>query len=236
MRSEPNIYSGRWFEFFHVGTAEARTKQETDFICAAAPLPPFPRILDVGCGMGRHARALFDRGYSVTAVDRDAAAIARARENAAGPSYLLADIRDYEPDAGAYDVVIVMSQTFGHFDAQMNRAVLRRLAAGVRPGARLVLDLWNPEFFAAHQDEREFDTPRGTVRERKHVTDGRLCVHLDYPDGAHEEFEWELFTPEEMDALAASISSAVIVCCTDHAAAVPPSPAKPRLQFVLERR
>lgn len=79
MPPEPNAYYHRWFEIFHVGIAQARTKQETDFVCALALLPSFRHILDVGCGMGRHARALFDRGYSA-ANDRDAVMIAKARE------------------------------------------------------------------------------------------------------------------------------------------------------------
>jgi SAM-dependent methyltransferase len=235
MPTEPNAYSERWFEFFHAAIPESRTKQETEFICASAPLPSFRRILDVGCGLARHARALCDRGYSVTGIDSAASVIDKARESAGGPTYLLADIRDFQPDAGAFDAAIVMSQTFGHFDPETNRDLLRRLADGVRPGGRLVLDVWSPEFFAAHQGPRQFETAGGTVRERKYVSDGRLFVHLDYPDGAYDDFEWQLFTPAEMATLATSIGCAVLVCCTDHDAFVAPSPAKPRLQFVLER-
>ena len=134
IRLEPNSYSQRWFKFFHIGIAETRTTQEIDFVCACAPLPGFRKVVDVCCGMGRHARALFSRGYSVTGVERDAVAIAKARELAGGPSYLQADVRDYQPDIGAYDLAIVMSQSFGHFDAATNRDLLRRLATGVRRG------------------------------------------------------------------------------------------------------
>ena len=140
--------------------------------------------------MGRHARALFSRGYSVTGVDRDAVAIAKARELACGPSYIQSDVRDYQPDAGACDAAIVMSQSFGHFDAVTNRDVLRRLAAGLREGGRVILDLWNPEFFATHQGERDFELSNGIVRERKRIEDGRLFVHLDYPDDGADDFEW----------------------------------------------
>ena len=236
IRLEPNSYSPHWFEFFHIGIAETRTTQETDFVCACAPLPGFRKVVDVCCGMGRHARALFSRGYSVTGVERDAAAIARARELAGGPSYLQADVRDYQPDIGAYDLAIVMSQSFGHFDAATNRDLLRRLATGVRKGGRVILDLWNPEFFATHQGERDFELPDGIVRERKRVEDGRLFVHLDYPDGGHDDFEWQLFTPSEMISLADSVGLALIASCTDLDMTVEPCPAKPRIQFILERR
>jgi len=235
-RPEPNSYSQRWFASFHVGIAESRTVQEVDFVCACAPLPGFRKVLDVCCGMGRHARALSRRGYIVTGVERDAAAIARARELGQGPSYIQADVRDYQPETSAYDVAVIMSQSFGHFDDATNRDVLRRVGTGVREGGRVILDLWNPEFFVTHQGEREFDLPDGIVRERKRVEDGRLFVHLDYPDGGHDDFEWQLFTPAEMRALADSVSLALMVSCTDFDVRNEPSPAKPRIQFVLERR
>jgi SAM-dependent methyltransferase len=236
IRFEPNSYSHRWFKFFHIGIPETRTTQEVDFVCACAPLPCFRKVVDVCCGMGRHARALFRRGYSVTGVERDAVAIARARDLAGGPSYIQADVRDYQPDICAYDLAIVMSQSFGHFDAATNRDVLRRLATGLREGGRVVLDLWNPEFFATHQGDRDFELPDGIVRERKRVEDGRLFVRLDYPDGGHDDFGWQLFTPSEMISLADSLGLTLIVSGTDFDLAVEPCPAKPRIQFVLERR
>jgi SAM-dependent methyltransferase len=233
--AEPNSYSQRWFEFFHVGIDQARTTQETEFVCSCAPLPEFRKILDVCCGMGRHARALSSRGYSVTGIDRDSDAITQARELADGPSYVHADIRDYRPAPGAFDVAIVMSQSFGYFDPATNRDVLGQLAAGLREGGRLILDLWNHEFFAAHQGERQIETASGVVRESKRLNGDRLRVQLDYPDGTHEEFEWQLFTPAKMIALAQSVDLALLLSCTDFDTTSTPSPAKPRVQFVLER-
>lgn len=233
---EANAYSGRWFEFFHRGISEARTTREVDFVCACAPLPRFRDVLDVCCGMGRHARALGSRGYSVTGIERDALAFAKARELARGPTYIRADIRDYLPNPCAYDVAIVMSQSFGYFSPATNRGVLRRLTTGLREGGRVILDLWNPEFFVARQGKRDFELAEGIVRERKHVENNRLFVRLDYPDGGADEFEWELFTPTEMSSLADSIGLALIVCCTEFDIAAKPCPEKTRTQFVLERR
>lgn len=236
MRTKPNVYSRQWFESFHVGIDEARTIQETEFVCHSAPLPDFRKILDLCCGMGRHARALSNRGYSVTAVDRDAHAIVKAREIGAGPNYVVGNIRDYQPELGAFDAAIVMGQSFGHFDAENNRHVLGRLMGAIRKNGRIILDLWNPQFFEAHQGGREFKTPGGVVRESKHVNGDRLFVQLDYPDGGHEQFEWQLFAPAQMQQLAESIGLDVIVSCSDFDMAIPPSPASPRIQFLLQRR
>ena len=233
--SPANSYSQRWFDSFHANIPEERTAREVAFICDCAPLPDFRNVLDMGCGMGRHSRALAARGYRVTGVERNEAALTRAREMGGGPRYVQADVRDYQPEASTYDLAIVMSQSFGYFDPATNRSVLQRLAGAVRDGGRIILDLWNPEFFAHHAGERDFETPTGVVHESKRLVGDRLDVELAYADGAREKFEWQLFDRDAMQAEAHSAGLNVIRACTGFDATVPPGTQNPRLHFVLER-
>jgi SAM-dependent methyltransferase len=233
--SVPNTYSSQWFTSFHAPIQETRTRAEVQFICSFAPLPAFRRITDVCCGLGRHARALAECGYSVTAVDRDAMILAAARRLTSAPRFIQMDLRDYSPEPCEYDAILVMGQSFGHFDATTNAAVLGRLAAGLRHGGRLILDLWATDFFRNHQGKHELHVPDGTVHEAKRVHEDRLFVHLIYPNGEQENFEWQLFTPETMDGIARSAGLHRIACCADFDSSVAPCPSKPRIQFVLER-
>lgn len=235
MRIEPNAYSHRWFEFFHFGIPDARTAREITFICECAPLPQFQRVLDVCCGMGRHARALSSQGYSIVGVDRDRDAITRARDLGGGPTYVHADVREYAPPSAAFDIAIVMSQSFGHFDRATNFDVLRRLGAGLRTRGRLILDLWSPQFFEVHSGDSDFDTASGTVRERKRVDGDRLLVDLEYPDGGQDRFEWQLFSPDQMAAFAHATGLMLSFACTDFDPKTPPSTNNPRIQFLFER-
>jgi SAM-dependent methyltransferase len=235
IKPEPNTYSQRWFTSFHIPITDARTIAEVNFICSFAPLPQFRRIADVCCGLGRHARALSKRGYSVAGIDRDAVVIAKARELDGGPRYTLAELRDYQPEIAAYDLVIVMGQSFGHFDKAMNQTVLKRLGRGVRERGRLILDLWNPDFFVLHQGERDFNLCDGIVRERKRVQDGRLFVQLTYPTGELEDFEWQLYTRAEVEAMMAPLGLRLIAYCADFDCSAEPCPSTPRIQFVMER-
>ena len=59
--------------------------------------------------MGRHSRALSGRGYTVTGIDRDANAIAKAREFGAGPNYIVADVRNYQLAPGAFGTLLFFS-------------------------------------------------------------------------------------------------------------------------------
>jgi SAM-dependent methyltransferase len=235
MHIEPNAYSRRWFEFFHVNISEARTMQETAFICRCAPLPGFRKIADVCCGIGRHARELSKHGYSVIGIDRDPDVIARARALAGGPTYVNTDIRDYRPGPGIFDVAIIMSQSFGYFDETTNREMLGRLVDGVREGGRVILDMWSAEFFVAHQGAYEFQTPDGIVQETKCVEEDRLFVRLDYPDGSEDNFEWQLFSPPRMLSMAESVGLRQLLACTAFDEATLPSPTNPRIQFLFER-
>jgi SAM-dependent methyltransferase len=235
MDKETNNYSRQWFDFFHIGIDEARTSRETEFVCRCAPRSEFQKILDACCGIGRHARTLCIRGYSVTGIDRDQEAIAKARELGGGPNYVATDVREYEPAPKSFDAAIIMGQSFGHFDAATNRKILSRLASVVRDRGRVILDLWNPEFFATHQGERELTSPRGTVRENKRVDGERLFVRLDYPDGIQEGFEWQLFTPEQMEQLAKTVGLQLLTACSGFDTKNLPSPGDPRIQFLLER-
>jgi 2-polyprenyl-3-methyl-5-hydroxy-6-metoxy-1,4-benzoquinol methylase len=56
------------------------TLQEVAFIEAELGTNKRARILDVGCGTGRHAIELARHGYSVTGIDLSASQLARARE------------------------------------------------------------------------------------------------------------------------------------------------------------
>jgi len=208
---------------------------EADLVCSVAPLPDFCRIADVCCGMGRHARTLADRGYRVTGIDRDASVLTKARELGGRPRYIQMDLREYSPAPGEYDAIVILGQSFGHFDPGTNAAVLRRLAAGLRHRGRVILDLWDADFFQAHQGERELQVPDGAVHELKRVEGDRLFVQLSYPDGEQENFDWQLFTVDAMDAIAGRAGLSRITCCTDFDCSVAPSPSKPRVQFILER-
>jgi SAM-dependent methyltransferase len=185
--------------------------------------------------MGRHGRALAARGYIVTAIEREPLALAVARERGGGPVYIQADMREYSPEAAAFDAVIILSQSFGYFDSETNRRILCRLSDALRPGGRMILDLWNPDFFRSRQGEHRFELSTGTVRETKRMAGDRLFTRLEYSDGGHDDFEFQTFTPAQMAQYAESADLNLNVACTDFSGRSVPSPDNAKVQYVLER-
>lgn len=109
-----------------------------------APLPPSPwvvrwsqliarggTVLDVACGSGRHVRWLAARGFRLTGVDRDAAAVAPLERIA---EMVTADI-EHGPwpfDARCFDAVVVTNYLW--------RPLVPRLVRAVADGGVLIYE------------------------------------------------------------------------------------------------
>jgi SAM-dependent methyltransferase len=94
------------------------------------------RALDLGCGSGRAAVWLADRGWRVTGVDYSEVALGLARDRRPDVDWVLADLREYEPERTAFDVVLVL---YVHLPAEALRALLARAAGALVPGGTLLV-------------------------------------------------------------------------------------------------
>ena len=152
-----NAYSRGWFELFLDRIPEEQTAAEVAFVARQLPLPAYRSLLDLCCGPGRHALRLAARGYAVTGIDRDEAAIAAACERAGDlpATFRALDLRDLGSLPGRFDAVVSLWQSFGYFDAATNADVLRQAGDRLRPGGRLLLDLYHRDFFARRQGSQE---------------------------------------------------------------------------------
>lgn len=234
-----NFYSPTWFETFLLGYSPAQTEAEIGFLARHLPLPAYRGVLDLCCGTGRHALPLSQLGYEVTAVDLNPYALAEAARN--DPTgkvlFIQGDMRDISSIDGTFDAALILWQSFGYFDAETNANVLRQIHHKLRPGGRFILDIYHRAFFEAHQGERTFSADGKEVTESKRMVGDHLHVTLDYgPTSPPDSFEWQLYTPEEICALAGGIGFRTLVACTGFDESIPPSPKAPRMQIVLEKQ
>jgi SAM-dependent methyltransferase len=98
------------------------------------------RALDLACGQGRNAIWLATHGWEVTGVDFSevavAKALARAERDALPATFVCADLLDYEPTAGAYDLVLLL---YLHVPAIERRHIVAKAASAVNPGGTFIL-------------------------------------------------------------------------------------------------
>lgn len=101
------------------------------------------RVLDAGCGVGRHALALQADGHDVLAVDRSPGAVAVARERGVTDT-VVGDLR--RPPGDGFDTVVALGKQLGLGSSLGDlRTTLTELAAVTRPGGRLVADMDTPD-------------------------------------------------------------------------------------------
>lgn len=98
------------------------------------------RALDLGTGDGRNAVWLARCGWQVTAADFSGVALERAAGRAAAEGvavdWRLADLLAWQPDAAAYDLVLLM---FIHLPAPERTRVYEAAMAAVAPGGTLLV-------------------------------------------------------------------------------------------------
>jgi SAM-dependent methyltransferase len=240
-----------WFEDVadHLGAAYLRysftkgTDQEVSFLVSALGLAPGARVLDVGCGPGRHSHALAARGFEVTGVDISERFVALARaETPPGASVVFerADARKLAFDS-EFDAVISLCQGAfglsggGSGPARLDpdRDVLEGMARALRPGGRLALSAFSAYFqvrFLGEQDS--FDAERGVNHEHTAIRN---------EDGVEVPADlWTTcFTPRELRLLAESAGlrpDAVWSVTPGEYAARPPDVEHPEFLLLASRR
>lgn len=227
MTAMSNEYSWMWHRTFQRSVPGEQTDREVAFLERWLPRGD---VLDVACGFGRHAIRLQSHGYRVLGVERDPRVAAAARRD--GLEVVEADLRELATAVpGDFDGVISMWSSLGFYDDEVNDAILDTMAAKLRPGGRLVIDTWNPDFHIARQGTRSIERAGRTVAESKSVADGWMTTTLDYGDGTRDVFEFRLYEPEE---LARSLELLLVCCRFDES--VPRREDEPRMQLVLGTR
>lgn len=135
------------------------TEGECAFIDAELGGDRALRILDVGCGTGRHAIRLAGMGYPVTGIDLSEAQIGRAREKAAeagvSVDFRVMDARSM-PFEAAFDAVIMLCEGgFALMETdEENFAILQGAVRALKPGGRFLFTTLNGLFPLFHSVER----------------------------------------------------------------------------------
>jgi len=155
------------------------------------------RVLDVGCGAGRHALKLQKQGLKVTGIDVSPLAIKVCRERGLKDARLLAIDHLNRLPKSSYDSIIMFGNNFGLMESPRRaRQILRRMHRITTPNARIFagsLDVYktkNPDHLAYHRWNRAHGRLPGLTR-----------IRVRFKTGVSPWFEWFHVSPGEMKAI-----------------------------------
>lgn len=140
------------------------TRQEVAFLIEVVPLAQGAVVLDIGCGTGRHARALAGEGVRVIGVDLSAGLLAAAARRHEAGEWVQADARALPVHPASVDVVMSLCQGGFGITPGGDAEVFAEMARVLRPGGRLVLSAFSLAFAARWLVEGDaLDVDRGLL-------------------------------------------------------------------------
>lgn len=154
---EQRIFGRFWHDHLPQPSAR-RSAREAEFVTHICGLAPGARLLDAGCGAGRHTLEFARRGYKTTGVDLSDDLLDLARERAAGAAaanFVQADLRTLK-FAREFDAAVLLDSTLGLHEDGETVELLRRLSSSLVPGGRLVLEVLNRDFVLGEMPARKW--------------------------------------------------------------------------------
>ncbi len=191
------------------------TPRQCDFLEQVLSLEAPAKVLDLGCGHGRHAIELASRGHDVMGIDLVAGFLERAAADAAqrGLSVGLvhADMRAFSTEEPVFDAVVCLFDAFGFFPDEDNEQVLRNALGALKPGGKLLLDLRPREIVGRLPPVSVVDMGNGDMMVDRHHFDpesGRLVDRRTFVrDGKSRDvaFSVRLYSFTEMRSILKTI-------------------------------
>jgi SAM-dependent methyltransferase len=191
---------------------EAEAERAVALVAGATGLRAGWRVLDVGCGAGRHARAFRALGARCVGVDLSLSLLRVARGVTDAP-LVRADMRALPIRPATMDLTVSLFTSFGYFERDEEHAgALREMVGTLRPGGWFVIDFLNPSEVRGRLVPRERVAVRGGAVDvaRSVSPDGRyVCKSIRTPSGRSFVERVRLFEPAEIAAMLSDAGVAV---------------------------
>jgi SAM-dependent methyltransferase len=216
LRPDQDAYGELLLAYFEGRRAQEIMERDDGFIYCGSPADYFApyrrwpavekkamryvrgRVLDVGCGAGRVALHLQERGHEVVAIDNSPLALEVAKRRGVERTQLRSLV-DLDESLGVFDTILLMRNNFGVVGTDAGAArLLRRLHGVTTERGRIITDSVDPERDDdyAYRMYRSRSAPAGRPRAQR--------FRVRYRNYATPWFHYLMFSPAEMERLVAA--------------------------------
>jgi len=154
------------------------------------------RVLDVGCGAGRHSLYLQEKGFDVLGIDISPLAIKVCKLRGLRKAEVMA-IEDLKFKPESFDTIIMMGNNFGLFGCfKKARRLLKRFHKMTSKNALIIAETRDPYKTKnpAHLEYHEFNRKRGRMS-------GQLRIRIRFRRYATRWFDYLMVSKDEMNEI-----------------------------------
>jgi len=154
------------------------------------------RVLDVGCGAGRHALYLQRKGLDVLGIDTSPLAVRVCRHRGLKHVRLMS-VNQISPALGTFTTVLMLGNNFGLFaNPERARWLLRRLHGTADQDARIIA-----ETVDIYQTDNPFHRPYHRLNRQKGRMAGQVRMRVRYQKYATPWFDYLFVSRKEMEKI-----------------------------------
>ena len=152
------------------------------------------RVLDIGCGAGRHSLYLQEKGFDVTGIDNSPGAIKVCKLRGLKKA-LVRPIDEIDKfRAGSFDTILMFGSNFGLFGSRKNAGIiLQKMSRITAPNTRILAATLNPY---KTDDINHLQYHRSNRRRGR--MGGQIRMRIRYGKAVGEWFDYLFVSPEEM--------------------------------------
>lgn len=153
------------------------------------------RVLDIGCGAGRHALYLQEQGFDVTGIDSSPGAVKVCKLRGLQKALVrsISEVDRFRP--GSFDTILMFGNNFGLLGGARRAAgLLQKLSLVSAPGAMIIAGTRDPHLTndPDHLRYQRLNRARGRLP-------GQLRLRVRYARLIGEWFDYLLVSPREME-------------------------------------
>lgn len=151
------------------------------------------KVVDIGCGAGRHALYLQEKGLDVLGIDTSPLAIKVCRRRGLKKTKLMS-VSQISPKLGRFDTLLMFGNNFGLFES-LNKArrLLKRFHGATSKEARIIAESTDP-YKTDEPDHLEYHK----LNRKRGRMSGQIRLRVRYKKYATPWFDYLLVSKDEM--------------------------------------